>query len=146
MKAAIDAAKEAKLIFKTDRRFWAAGGFLICVILVWSMTTSWREVVPEKPREWVDPPKKEAIPEELVSSLLSDLKARKIARDEMHEQVKRTASDFQRGKEEIDANLSKLNDKLNLVGEKVNKMVSEIGESRVKSVLLQENINVKKKK
>ena len=38
----LQSAEDVKLILSTDKRFWAAGGFIAVALFVWLATTTWR--------------------------------------------------------------------------------------------------------
>ena len=137
--------KDAQLILKTDRRFWAAGGFLCIVVCIWMLTDTWREPVPEP-----EPYKRRArVEEEDFRLALTDFHAQ-VQKDiknraELSDTINRTAGDLESNKQKIDWHVNTLVDKLNSMTSKIDKIAREVGERRIERAKLNQKLANQKK-
>ncbi len=61
-------------------------------------------------------------------------------RAELREVIKRTASDLQNGKQEMDWQMNELVDRLNTVGGKISKLAKDVGDREVEKAQIERKI------
>lgn len=142
----LERAHDGILIVKTDRRLWAAGGFLGCVLALWLATGSWREAPPEPERHAFVPRQPEDEMAGPIRSMASALEERKKNREELHDTINRAANDFETGKQELDWHVNNLVDRLNTMGERIDKLAKDVGDRAVEKAELDKKIKPAKKK
>ncbi len=127
-------------LLKTDRRFMSVGVFLSVVGTIYFLTETWREPAPEKEKQVFVPTAKPEIRFDPVRSMAAQIQERSKDRAELREVIKRTASDLQNGKQEMDWQMNELVDRLNTVGGKISKLAKDVGDREVEKAQIERKI------
>ena len=136
---------DLRLIVTTDRRVWAAGGFLCIVCFVWVVTGAWRPPDEEPPEEYVRVKVEDDKIRSMVAEFNKSLKEGVEERKFLKESITRVAQDVQVGKEEVDWNVNVLMNKLNDITEKVDGLANKVGASTIERAQFEEKLKQQKK-
>ena len=146
MNALIQNFSDLKLILSTDKRFWAAGGFIAVAFFVWFTTTTWRQ----EPAPTPDSYKNIKVVEEKTNVLIKDfnqaLKEGKEERGFLKDYLYRVNHDLDANKQEIDWKVNTLSEKLNDITEHVDLLTNRVGASAVNSAKTEERLKLTEKK
>lgn len=119
-------------LLRTDRRFWAAGSFLGIALFVWIATSPWREGTKEAEE-------KERYSKEIeyyyepMQDFNVELDQHRKEVTELHEEIKRSTSELETGRQEFEWHTSKLMDRLNGMSTQLEEITAQVGASRVNS-------------
>lgn len=145
MRAFVETLKDLHLIVKTDRRVWAACGFVCIALMVWSLTSSWRDYTAPSDVHKAKPPEEPGPRQSMVEfqeEWAKEMDRRKVFR----ENLTRSINGIQNDKDEIEWHANRLVDKLNGMTIKVDQIISEIGATRLEKARVNEKIAKQKSK
>lgn len=127
--------EDTKMIVATDRRVWAACGFLVAVVLLYFATTAWREEEPPPPEEMM---RMRLEPFEWKARVTKFTKALEESHDErrkLHNLVSRASNDLRVQQQELDWQANELIEKLNSMTDKVDGLVNRFGGQSVQNAV-----------
>ena len=137
---------DLKLILSTDKRFWAAGGFIATAIFVWFATTTWRQQAALTP----DSHKFIKVEEEKTDLLIKDfnlaLKESKEERALLKDYIYRVHNDLNNSKQDMDWNVSSLVQKLDHITENIDVLANKIGSSAVNNAKVEQRLKLTQKR
>ena len=137
---------DLKLIVSTDRRVWAAAGFVVCVVFVYFATTAWREEDPPPPEEYI---RMRLDPFEWKSRITKFNKAMEEShkeRKELREVVARASQTLKVQQQEIDWQANELIEKLDTMTDKVDGLINKLGGKSIQNVQRDRELNMHKSK
>ncbi len=138
---------DLKLIVSTDKRIWAAAGFLVVVFFMWAMTDSWRPpiVVPEEKTVKLIEEHKEA---RGVGSaaMVKDLSNLNQSNERLKLDINRISEELNSKQEEITWQMDGLISRLGSIHSKIDDITHKIGENKVAEVMREQRQRAKKKK
>ena len=137
---------DAILIAKTDRRVWAASGFVFTVTLVWFATGAWRALEDPPPEKLYPVLVKPEKIKDMVKGFSTQMREAKEENTFLHDAVTRMNNEISINKEEIDWNANALITRLNDVSEKVDQVANMVGQSAIQKAQLEDKIKKSKKK
>lgn len=137
--------RDAKEIVRTDRRVWSAFGFIVISVMVWSLTSVWRENIAESEVHRSRPPD-EPGPRMAIIDFQAEWEKEKQRRFEFKQNVDRAVSNLNVQKDEIEVSANRLVDKLNGMTIKVDQIIAGIGATRLEKSKLNEKIARQKSK
>lgn len=124
--------EDLKILFKTDKRIWAAVSFIAVVLVFWSLTSSWRppaEVIEERVS------KVEIAPQTNAGSLLEGLHESLGSLNQSNESLKkdidRVTKNIESQQEEIDWNVDQLVSRLSNMSNTLSGITKKVGEKDV---------------
>ena len=124
--------EDCKLLIKTDKRIGAGLGFLVVVLLMWSLTTTWRplpDVIEEKFVEVEVAPSNNA--GTLLQGLSESLGTLSQTNDNLKKDITRVSKNLETKQEEIDWNVDKLVSRLSSMSSTLDSITKKVGERDV---------------
>lgn len=146
MTGLIQSIKDGVLIVRTDKRFAVAGGFLCTVLLLWGLTSAWREPEPEKEKvnRYIKP--EDEIFNESLVDFRKDIDLNRETRAQLGEVLKRTESDLQTNQQQIDWTFNSLLGKLDNMANRVDELATKIGTRSIERAEIDRKIELHNKK
>ncbi len=136
---------DLQLLVKTDRRIWAAAGFLVTVTFVWFITGAWRGEDPPIPEEYIKVRVENPKIDDMVKHFNRTLKEGREERKYLQDYLARVSKQVDVGKDEIDWHVNILVNKLNDMTERVDGLAIKVGASSVHNAQLQNKLKQQKK-
>ncbi len=133
--------EDTKLLLKTDKRFWGAGGFIVFVLVFWSLTSSWRplpEVFEEKVMKIEVAPKTNAGP--LLEGLHESLTSLTASNDTLKKDITRVSRNLETKQEEIDWNVDQLVSRLSNMSHTLDSITKKVGSREVKKMEIEQRM------
>lgn len=146
MVGALERLKDGALLVRTDKRLWSAGGFLFSVVLIWAMTTSWREDPPEKEKVVRVQEDKNDYMRNALADFQRDFEMRKQTRSDLEDVVKRTQSELAADRQQVDWHVNELMGKLDNMANRVDKLATKIGSRKLEEAEVDRKITAQSKK
>lgn len=139
--------EDSKLIIGTDKRIWAAVGFLVVVLIFWSLTNTWRPL-PEVPSEKVV--KVEVSPRSnpgsLIEGLHESITSLNQTNDILKKDIDRVSKNLETKQEEIDWNVDQLVSRLSNMSSKLDNITKKVGERNVEKFKVDQRMENRGKK
>lgn len=145
MTGLVQSFSDLKLIVQTDRRVWAAGGFLCCVVFIWVVTGAWREEDPPVPEKYIRVKVEEDKINDLIKEFNKDMREGEEERKFLKDYIARVSQEVNVGKEEIDWHVNVLVNKLDDMTERVDLLANKVGASSIKNAQFEERLKQQKK-
>jgi len=140
--------QDAKLIVSTDKRIWAFAGFLLVVLVVWSLTDSWRPL-PEVPEErnvkLVDQSGDDRVLP-ILAGLSEGLGEVSKVNNGLQNDLSRVSRNIESRQEEIDWQMDKLVTRLGSMTSTIDNITRKVGEKTVEDSLRERRQESKQKK
>ena len=137
---------DLKQMLSTDKRFVAAGVFIIVVLFVWLSTTTWRQPpspVPERQRRVSIEEQKEL--NVLIKDFNVVLEQAREERSELKDSIHRFKNNVDTEKEEFDWKMNSLVNKLDDITDNIDVLTNKVGTSKIHSTKLEQKLQTKKK-
>ena len=139
--------EDSKLLFKTDKRIWAAVGFLAFVLIFWSLTNSWRplpEVYEEKTVKIEVAPRLNAGP--LLEGLHESLGSLSQNNDNLKKDIDRVSKNLGTKREEIDWNVDQLVSRLSNMSSTLDDITKKVGQREVDKMKVEQRLDNRSKR
>lgn len=143
--------QDAKLIVSTDKRIWAFAGFIVVVLVVWSLTDTWRPL-PEVPEvrnvKLVDQSGDDRVLP-VLAGLSEGLGEVSKVTNGLQNDLSRVSRNIESRQEEIDWQMDKLVSRLGSMTSTIDNITKKVGEKTVEDTIRerrQENKQKKRKK
>lgn len=146
MTGLIQSFSDLKLIVTTDHRVWACAGFLCLVTAIWFATEYWREPVPPPPEKIRKMLVEDDRYKTMIGQFTTAVRESKEERQFLKDSLSRVTQEFGVVKQEVDWHTDTLITKLNEMTEKVDRLVTKVGESHIANAQLEQKIAKAKKK
>jgi hypothetical protein len=146
MTGLIQSINDLKLILSTDKRFWAAGGFVFTAIFVWFATTTWRNHAKETPDEFKYIKVKEVKVDVLIDEFNQAMKEGKEERGLLKDYIYRVHNDLNTSKQDMDWQMSSLVQKLDHITENVDVLANKVGASSINNAKVEQRLKLTQKR
>ena len=136
----VNTLRDTALIVKTDKRFWAAGGFLGIVLTTWLCTSSWRGLPDDTGTHVFEPKVKRPYMHETLVDFQKDLVDGAKNRKDLVDMISRTDSELQASSQKTEWNTHNIINKLDTIATRVDKLVKEVGTRNVQNAEVDRSI------
>ncbi len=137
---------DLKQIMSTDKRYVAAGAFVVLALFIWLSTTTWRQPPAASPERF----KLIKIEEQqelntLIKDFNSVLGQAKEERAYLRDSIHRFKNDVDADREQFDWKMNSLVQKLEGITDTVDGLTNKIGSSKIQSTKLEQQLLLQKK-
>ena len=146
MTGLIERMRDTATLCRTDKRIWSGGAFLLIVVSVWAMTTSWREPPPEKEKVVRTPPPQGDFVRNALADFKRDFDERQKAREQFNAEMRRTQSELAADKQQVEWHMNELVGKLDNMANRVDKLADKIGSRAINESEVDRKIKAQSKK
>ncbi len=146
MTGLLQVINDLKLVVTTDKRVWAAAGFISCAVFLFFATTAWREEEPPPPEEYI---RMRLEPFNWKSRVTKFNKAMKESNEErkaLRDTVARASQDLRVQQQEIDWQANELIEKLNTMTDKVDGLINTMGGQSVRNATRDKQLDAQRSK
>jgi hypothetical protein len=129
--------EDAKLILGTDKRLWAGGIFILVVLIMWSLTDSWRppiEIPPEKTIRIETNNKVKGSKLPASEGMVQDLSGLSVANEKLKADINRVSEELNSKQEEISWQMEGLVSKLSTINASMEDITQKIGANKIQEV------------
>lgn len=122
---------DLKLIVSTDKRIWAAVGFIVVVLVMWALTDSWRPpiVIPEE--KTVKLIQESSKYDPASSGMVEDLSVLNKTNEKLQTDINRISEELNSKQEEITWQMDGLISRLGSIHSSIDDITHKIGENKV---------------
>jgi len=126
---------DLKLIVSTDKRIWAAVGFIVVVLIMWALTDSWRPpiVVPEE--RTVKLIQESSKYDPASTGMVEDLNGLNKTNERLQTDISRISEELNSKQEEITWQMDGLISRLGSIHSSIDDITHKIGEKKVADVM-----------